>query len=230
MAIDPIKYAKNRAYQFEDEQQRALDEGRISEAEWFAASERFTAAHYLAADNPRAQSGHGGNEAAYRYTRGMLLEAIDKSGRFLDVGCANGYLMESLHRWLTGSGLTVEFCGLDISPGLIELARRRLPQWQERFFTGNALYWTPPERFDLVYLCGLECAPRGRRKELIGHLFEHYVARGGRFILGPATEEEGRREMEEQVRAWGFEPTGYCDKSHLTYRGLVKRMLWFDVP
>lgn len=56
------------------------------------------------------------------------------------------------------------------------------------------------------------------------------MARGGRFILGPVTEEEGRRELEEQVRAWGYEPTGYCDKSHLRHRGLVKRMLWFDVP
>ena len=97
MDIDPIKCAKDRAYQFEEELQRALDEGEITEAEWFDKHEAFIAGVYVAADNPRAQSGHGGDEARYRYTRMMVLEAIHKSGSFLDVGCANGYLMESLH-------------------------------------------------------------------------------------------------------------------------------------
>ena len=31
MAVDPIQYAINRAYPFVEEQQQALDEGRISE-------------------------------------------------------------------------------------------------------------------------------------------------------------------------------------------------------
>jgi hypothetical protein len=35
MDIDPIKYAKNKAYPFGEAQQQALDEGRITEAEWF---------------------------------------------------------------------------------------------------------------------------------------------------------------------------------------------------
>jgi ubiquinone/menaquinone biosynthesis C-methylase UbiE len=74
----------------------------------------------------------------------LVLEAIDRDGTFLDVGCANGYLMESLHRWLQGTGLTVEFYGLDISEGLLALAKARLPHWADRFFLGNALYWVPP--------------------------------------------------------------------------------------
>lgn len=35
MDIDPIKYAKNKAYPFGKAQQQTLDEGRITEAEWF---------------------------------------------------------------------------------------------------------------------------------------------------------------------------------------------------
>ena len=228
MDVDPIKYAKNRAYPFVEEQQQALDEGRITEAEWFDIYNRFFTAAYLAADNPRAQSGHGGDEAAYRYTRMMVLEAIHKSGTFLDVGCANGYLMESLHKWLAGSGLTVAFYGLDISEGLLALAKRRLPQWRDRFFLGNALYWNPAEKYDLVYLSGLEYVPLGRQKELTDHLFDHYVACGGRLILGPTTEERESRALEEQLCAWGHEPSGYCEKSHLTHRGLAKKMFWFD--
>ena len=154
--MDPeeIKRAKDGAYKFVEEKQKALDEGRLTEAEWFDVNNRVFTEKYLAADNPRAQSGHGGGEMIYRYTRGMLLEAIHKNGKFLDVGCANGYLMEKLSIWLQGTGLDVEMYGLDISEGLINLAKSRLPHWKERFFLGNALYWALETKFD--YVCSAE--------------------------------------------------------------------------
>ncbi len=228
MAVDPLKFAKNRAYEFCEEQQRALDEGRITEAEWFEVHKQFFTGHYLAADDPRGQSGHGGGEAVYRYTRGMLLEAVHRSGRLLDVGCANGYLMEKLAPWLQGTGLEVEVYGLDISEGLLDLAKRRLPQWEDRFFLGNALHWSPPRRFDFVCCAELAYVPRDRERELFERLLAEYVAPGGRLILGPYSEERDDRQMEGRVRAWGHEPTGYCEKSHLTEPRLCKRMLWFD--
>jgi hypothetical protein len=122
MTIDPIQYAINRAYQFCEEQQRALDEGRITEAEWFDIHKRFFTKHYLAAEDPRAQSGHGGDEARYR----------------------------------------------------------------------------------------------------------QYVAPGGRLILGPFTEEREGRVTKKQVRAWGYAPSGYCEKSHQDQETLCRRLLWFD--
>ena len=222
------KFLINGAYQFCEEQQRALDEGRITEEEWFDIHERAFTEMYLAADNPRAQSGHGGGPAGYRYTRGIILEAIDRDGTFLDVGCANGHLMEMLHEWLAGSGLKVEFYGLDISAGLLDLAKRRLEHWRDRFFLGNALHWTPAERFDFVCCGGFEYVPRDRERELMDHLYDDYVAPGGRFILGPIAEEQGNRDLEKKVRSWGYEPSGYCEKSHLKQEGLCKRMLWFD--
>jgi SAM-dependent methyltransferase len=228
MSVDPIQYAINRAYRFCANQQQALDEGRITEAEWFEIHEQFFTAHYLAADNPRAQSGHGGDEARYRYTRMMVLEAIHRDGTFLDVGCANGYLIESLHRWLAGSGLNVTFYGLDISEGLLALARRRLPQWQDRFTLGNALTWAPQTPFDYTCIAELGYVPRDRRRALLEHLLDRYVAPGGRLILGPFGEEREKREMEAQIRTWGHIPSGYCEKSHPTMEPLCKRMFWFD--
>lgn len=228
MAVDPIQYAINRAYRFVEEQQRALDEGRIGEAEWFEVNKRHSEAHYLVADNPRAQSGHGGDEACYRYTRMMVLEAIHRDGTFLDVGCANGYLMESLHRWLAGSGLSVTVYGLDLSEGLLVLARRRLPRWEDRFFLGNALYWTPPAPFDYCCIAELGYVPRDRQQELFDRLFRRYVAPGGRLILGPFTEEREGRAMEGRIRAWGYAPSGYCEKSHQDREDLCRRMFWFD--
>jgi SAM-dependent methyltransferase len=228
MTVDSIQYAINRAYRFCEEQQRALDEGRITEAEWFEVHKRFFTKHYLAADNPRAQSGHGGDEARYRYTRMMVLEAIDRGGTFLDVGCANGYLIESLHRWLSGSGLEVVFYGLDLSEGLLDLARRRLPEWQDRFYLGNALYWTPPAPFDYCCIAELGYVPRDRRQALLDRLFGQYVAAGGRLILGPFSELREDCAMERQVRAWGYAPSGYCEKSHQDREDLCRRMFWFD--
>jgi hypothetical protein len=38
----------------------------------------------------------------------------------------------------------------DFSEKLAGLARERLPHWRERIFTGNALVWEPPARFDFV--------------------------------------------------------------------------------
>ncbi len=225
---ESLKFAKNRAYKFCEEQQTALDEGRITEKEWFDIHNRTFTEYYLAADNPRAQSGHSGGESVYRYTRGMILEAIDSDGDFLDVGCANGHLIEMLDQWLGGSGLKVEFYGLDISEGLLDLAKRRLPQWENRFFTGNAMFWTPEKKYDFVCVAELEYVPRAREHELMEHLLSDVVAPGGRFILGPLTEEQGSREMEAMVRSWGYTPTGYCEKSHIEHRKLCKRMLWFD--
>lgn len=226
--IDPIKFAKNRAYEFNEKQQRALDKGAISEEQWFADSNAFFTAHYLAADNPRAQSGHGGDEAQYRYTRMLVLEAIHHSGTFLDVGCANGYLMKSLDSWLSGTGIQIEFYGLDFSEGLLELAKRRRPEWQERFFLGNALYWTPPVHFDFVYIAGLEYVPLGKRQELLSRLFNKFIVDGGRLILGPVTEERQSNEMEESLRSWGFISSGYCVKSHQSQAVLARKLFWFD--
>jgi SAM-dependent methyltransferase len=226
--VDPILFAKNRAYQFVEEQQLALDEGHISESEWFENSNRFFTPIYLAAGDPRGQSGHSGDEARYRYTRMMILEAIHQSGSFLDVGCANGYLMESLHHWLQGSGLTLDFFGLDFSEELISLAQRRLPGWKDHFFLGNALEWTPPVLFKFVYLIGLDLVPTQRQESFLKRLLGQFVSEGGRLILGPVTEDKNHHELEQKLKSWGFHPDGYCMKSHQSYDQLVRILYWFD--
>ncbi|MBM3242294.1 class I SAM-dependent methyltransferase [Candidatus Poribacteria bacterium] len=227
MQVDAIKYAKNRAYQFVEEQQKALDAGRITEAQWFDNHKRYFTAAYLAADNPRAQSGYGGDEAGWCYSRGMIVEAVHKSGTFLDVGCANGHLIESLHQWLVGSRLKVEFSGLDISEELAELAKKRLPDWKDQIYIGNALYWIPQVKYDFVRT-GLEYVPLGRQKDFIKHLLVNYVTRGGRLILGLYNEERDNRELEEKVCAWGYQPAGYCEKSKPDNEIVSYKMLWID--
>lgn len=217
MDVDRIKAAINGAWAFCEEQQ------------WFENHERHFTAHYLASGNPRGQSGHSGDEARYRYTQEMVLDALDGDGSFLDVGCANGYLIEKLTEWGRERGLALECCGLDISERLIELARRRLPVWSDRFFLGNALYGKPERKFRYVCVKELDYVPKGRRREFFLHLLQGYVEKDGRLILGPWTEPIYDRSIADETTLWGHAPSGSYTKLHQDHEELERRLYWYDV-
>jgi SAM-dependent methyltransferase len=162
-----------------DELDAALARGAIGEAEWFAGMRALFGAAYLECDDPRGQSGFGGDEARWEAARRPIVEAIDRPGSFLDVGCASGHLMESVVRW---SPFAVEPHGLDLAPELVALARARLPQWARRIHEGNALDWQPPQRYDFVR-CELVYVPEPRWADLVARLLGDVVAPGGRLIL-----------------------------------------------
>jgi hypothetical protein len=103
---------------------------------------------YLASDDSRAQSGFHGSAERWEAARRPIVEAIDRAGTFLDVGCANGLLMESVAAW---SSFAIEPYGVDFAPGLVEVARKRLPQWADRIWVGDAEFWQPPVRFDFAH-------------------------------------------------------------------------------
>ena len=135
---DPtIERLKERAWQEVAAINQALEEGRIDENGWHEAVASLIKPAYLAAENPYAQAGHGGDAATWEVSRGFIAEAIHQSGTFLDVGCASGVLMESVHRWGATKNLNIEPYGLDIIPEFVELARRRLPHWADRIYEGN---------------------------------------------------------------------------------------------
>jgi SAM-dependent methyltransferase len=103
---------------------------------------------YLAGADPRAQSGFHGSPERWEAARRPIVEAIDRDGTFLDVGCANGLLLESVVEW---SEFAVEPYGIDFAPGLVELARTRLPHWADRIWQADVRAWAPPFRFDFVH-------------------------------------------------------------------------------
>jgi SAM-dependent methyltransferase len=161
--------------------------------------------HYLASDDPRRQSGFGGDEERWEAARRPITRAVDRPGSFLDVGCANGYLLESLVRW---SPHAIEPYGLDWSARLVELARARLPQWADRFFVGDALEWEPLWRFDFVRT-ELVYAAEERRRELVERLLQRVVAPGGRLIVcGYGSPRSGLPSdpVRRILREWGYEP------------------------
>jgi len=205
----------------------ALAAGEIDEADWYDRCMSVLVPAYLAGTNPRAQSGHSGDETRWAAARRPILAAVDASGSFLDIGCANGYLMESVHRWAAQEGLALEPYGLDLSPALADLARRRLPQWTDRIWAGNALGWVHPEgrRFDHVRT-GLEYVPPRRAADLVAHLLDHLVGR--RLIVGVYNEEAARPTREAEVTAAGYRVAGRLEWLKPDDERVARRVFWLD--
>lgn len=136
---------------------------------------------YLEREGPRAQSGFGGDEKRWRAQRGPVLGAITSDGEFLDVGCANGHLLECLILWAKERDINLTPYGLDQGEKLIELTRQRLPKYTKNFFTGNLWDWTPPHKFK--YVSSSLCVPDHLKRRLFEKLTSKIVAPGGRLVL-----------------------------------------------
>ena len=194
-----------RVVEAADRARRALDEDAF-----YRDSQRLMETSYLRDGTPRGGSGFGGTAAAWRQQRSQLCQAIDRDGSFLDVGCANGHLLESMVAWCAERGIRLEPFGVDLSPGLVAEARRRLPQWADRIWVGNALDWTAPDgrRFDLVHTL-LDLVPAARREQMLRHHLEHLVAAGGRLLVSNYVPARDRSRHADQVlRRLGFRVDG----------------------
>ena len=229
MSDRSIQLAKNRAWPLLERLNTALEAGAIDDAQWYEQIAAVIVPAYLAGEDPRAQSGSSGDEEDWTYKRSLIAEAIDREGTFLDVGCASGYLMETLTRWCEERGHTIEPYGLDIAPALADLARRRLPHWARRIFVGNAIDWTPPHPFTYVRT-GLEYVPPGRQRALVEHLLGEVVAPGGRLIIGTYSEERAHLRTEaadeDRVAQWGFTIAGRAARPHRQDPRLAYHVFW----
>jgi 2-polyprenyl-3-methyl-5-hydroxy-6-metoxy-1,4-benzoquinol methylase len=139
---------------------------------------------YLRERTPQGGSGFGGTAEQWRSSRSQICQAIDRDGTFLDAGCANGHLMESVVAWCAERGFHVKPYGFDLSAELVAEARRRLPRWAGGIWVGNALDWVAPggQRFDFVHTL-LDLVPEARVAEMLSHQLDRLVAPGGRLLV-----------------------------------------------
>ena len=181
---------------------------------------------YLQHDDPIRQSGFGGGPERWRAERSPILEAVDRDGDLVDVGCANGYLLECLVAWAAERGVTLIPHGVDAGPRLIAAARRRLPAFAGNFHVANGWDWRPDRRFRYVYTLW-DCVPPDLLGEYARRLLARAVEPGGRLIVGAY----GSRRRDEPPL-----PIGDVLESHgLAVAGratggepIVTRFAWID--
>jgi len=189
---------------------------------WFEQVHAILETAYLSHEEPWRQSGMSGPEDRWITLRKPVADCIDRSGTFLDIGCANGYLLECCIKWTTERGIHITPYGLDVSAKLLELAKKRLPQFADHFFVGNAFEWIPPQRFDFVRT-ELVYVPGEYEKEYVEFLLKNHLKPGGRLLVanyGEGREDPVRASMPgekpttmilERLAELGFETAGYRD-------------------
>jgi hypothetical protein len=132
--------------------------------------------------------------------------------------------MECVRVWAAEDGCRIEPYGVDLSPKLAELARRRLPEWADRIFTGNVVDWSPPRRFDFVRTDLV--VPEFRRRWLAERLLNEFVTPGGRLIV--CSYGSGQTEpVADLLRGWGHAVAG--ETSGVNPDGVVNvRVAWVE--
>lgn len=189
---------------------------------WFANVQKTLEGAYIQHTEPWRQAGMSGPEERWVSLRKPVASCIDRSGSFLDIGCANGYLLECILSWTAERGIHIEPYGMDIAPRLLDLARKRLPQYKDRFFQGNSFYWNPPRRFDFVRT-ELVYVPGEYEQRYVDRLLEEFLEPGGKLLIANYAEglpdpmvglmpgNHPTRFLEDRLLELGFEPALFCD-------------------
>jgi len=193
----------------------------VDDATWARDTVRLLEEHYLRAPTPEGQSGKIGDAADWELSRRLVIRPAHHDGAFLDLGCANGLLMESVHRWAAEEGRRLDPYGLDASERLAALARERLPHWRDRIFVGDALTWRPPRRFDFVHTM-VDLVPPHRRPEWLRRVLREIVAPGGRLIV------RDYLGIGDELRSWGLPVAGTTVQERGTRR--AQEAAWLDAP
>ena len=153
--------------------------------QWFTANKTLLESAYMGGQQPWQQSGFGVHSARtyeqWAAHRKPVAAAVSSSGTFLDIGCANGYLLECILHWMEERGHTIVPFGLDLSEQLIQLAESRLPTFSCHMFTGNAWNWVPSQRFDYVRT-ELVYVPDELHREYVARILDRYLQTGGRLL------------------------------------------------
>ncbi len=190
--------------------------------DWFENLKNTLETAYLSHSEPWRQSGMSGPEERWVSLRKPVADCIDRPGAFLDIGCANGYLLECVLRWTAERDLKIDPFGLDISTKLVELARKRLPHYEAQLYVGNAFTWIPPRRFDFVRT-ELVYVQAEQEKPYLERLLHQFLMPGGKLLVANYMEDFPNPEVGmmpgsyptryilERLTELGYSPSGYRD-------------------
>ena len=165
-------------------------------------------AYVQGGDGPRGSGSGNASVGDWRAKRQHLTMPMDRDGSWLDVGCANAFLMASLPSWCAERGVIIDPFGLELLPEVADLARTLHPELAERIWTGSVMRWTPPRRF--TYVTALEDqVPPTRLGGLVRRLLEEFVEPGGRLVISAYTDPGCHpRDLFGDLTACGHAPDG----------------------
>ncbi len=185
--------------------------------------------NYLESSQAWRQSGFSGPKERWIACRRPIADCITKSGSFLDIGCANGYLLESVLGWTGEHGIKTEPYGIDISEPLVAATRDRLPEYKENIHLGNGFTWHPKMRFDYVRteLCYV---PKDYQKAFLNRLVGIFLKIEGSLL---ATEYHSQNDPpiweSEALNKMGFQvsetKSGIWKQKELTRVSVLPRKL-----
>ena len=191
---------------------------------------RILEAAYLAHDDPIRQSGFGGGIDRWRAERSPILEAVEGDGDLLDLGCANGYLLESLVEWGSEKGVHLNPYGVDLNALLIQEAIRRFPEQAHHFWVANVWGWLPPRRFRWVYSIW-DLVPMSMIPEFARYVLDHAVTDGGAMIFGAYgsnSKNTPPMDIASVLTADGLPVSGEASGGELPGGGPVTKFAWIN--
>lgn len=194
---------------------------------WFTANRKRLETAYTAETEPWKQSGFSGPQARWIACRQPIAECIDYPGTFLDIGCANGYLLQCLLQWTGERGIEIQPYGLEISAQLATLAKQRLARYATHIFISNAWTWVPPIKFDFVRT-EVVYVPEPLRANFVRRLMKLFVKSEGKLLVVEYRSNQDRAKpwIDTRLQAWGIRVerclSGYYQERELTRIAVVQ--------
>jgi SAM-dependent methyltransferase len=202
---------------------------QTAQQQWFLSFKKELEDAYLQHDEPWKQSGFSGPEERWVACRKPITDCIDKSGSFLDIGCANGYLLECTLKWTAERNITITPYGLDLSEKLVELARQRLPQYKNNIYIGNGWAWQNPIRFNYVRT-EVVYVPDELQRKYIKRIIDTYLADEGALLLAEYRSSKTPADvpwLDRTLEKWGLpiakQVSGFYDNKELTRVFVIKK-------
>jgi SAM-dependent methyltransferase len=196
------------------------------------AQARAIEAMQLKAPDEYGQSAFQGDAGRWEALRRPCVAAVDRSGSYFDIGCANGLLLESALNWAAQSGHRLDPYGLDHSEALAQMARTRLGVGEDQIFVGDCSTWDPPRRFDFVRT-ELVYVPGERRREYVNRIVDRFLAPGGRLIVASYGTRGGVPPAEDVpalLGGWGLVVAGHAEGRDTWSDKTLTRAAWAARP
>ncbi|MBN2076939.1 MAG: class I SAM-dependent methyltransferase [Dehalococcoidales bacterium] len=157
-----------------------MDEKELHD--WFTSLKDELETAYVRNVEPWEQSGYYGSEELWIAARKPVADCVEDSGSFLDIGCANGYLLECVLKWTSERNLEIIPYGIDLSEKLIKMAKERLPEYAGNLYTGNGWDWENPVKFDYVRT-ELVYVPEHLQNKYLDRILKTYLTENGKLLV-----------------------------------------------